>query len=50
MSGKKATDLKVARAVVRLGVRMKRLEEAFQKLKKDAELRLKLLEEEVRKW
>ena len=47
---KRAADLKVARTVVRLGVRMKRLEEAFQKFKKDMELRLKLLEEEVRKW
>ena len=47
---KRAADLKVARAVVKLGIRMKRLEEAFQKFKKDMELRLKLLEEEVRKW
>jgi len=47
---KRAADLKVARAVVKLGIRMKRMEEAFQKFKKDMELRLKLLEEEVRKW
>jgi len=40
----------MARTVVKLGIRMKRLEEVFQKFRKDMELRLKLLEEEVRKW
>jgi len=50
MMEKRVADLKVARSVVKLGIRMKRLEEAFQKFKKDVELRLKFLEDEVRKW